>query len=106
MVILHQKMNKYNAQKTKVDGITFDSKKEANYYCTLKLRQRAGEIKYFLRQIPFDLPGGVKYRCDFVEFWTNGDVKFIDVKGVETKEFKLKKKMVESLYPVIIEVVK
>lgn len=38
------KKSKYGAVKTSVDGQTFDSKKEADYYCNLKLRLQAAEI--------------------------------------------------------------
>jgi len=96
--------HKYNAVQTKLDGIKFASKKEANYYTTLKLRKQAGDVVQFLRQIPFYLPGGVVYRVDFLEFWADGTVHFIDVKGMQTPEFKAKKKMVEQLYaPIEIE---
>jgi len=36
-------MSKYHSRKTEIDGIVFDSKKEANRYCELKLMERAGE---------------------------------------------------------------
>ena len=97
-------MHKYHATQTIRNGIKFQSKKEARYYDELLLRQKAGEVLFFLRQIPFDLPGGLKYRADFMEFWTNGTVKIIDVKGYKTKEFIRNKKMVESLYPIEIEI--
>ena len=96
--------HKYNAVRTELDGIKFDSKKEGNYYLSLKLRKQAGDIVQFLRQVPFHLPGGVVYRVDFQEFWADGSVHFIDVKGMQTSEFKAKKKMVEQLYaPIEIE---
>jgi len=60
-------------------------------------------VLFFLRQTPFHLPGGVTYRVDFQEFHSDGSVHFIDVKGVRTKSFIAKKKMVEALYPVEIE---
>ena len=97
--------HKYKAKPTNVDGIRFDSKKEAAYYQMLKLRQKAGEVVFFLRQIPIHLPGNTKYVVDFQEFHSDGTVHFIDVKGMETAMFKLKKKMVEDLYPITIEVV-
>ena len=100
---LLKKKPKYNAKKTQVDGKTFDSIKEANYYCELKIRQRDGEILFFLRQVPFDLPGNVKYRLDFLEFHTDGTVHAVDVKGMRIEMYKLKKKQVEALYPVEIE---
>ena len=36
---------KYRSKRTVIDGITFDSKKEANRYCELKLLEKSGEIK-------------------------------------------------------------
>lgn len=97
--------HKFNAKKTELDGIRFDSKKEARYYQELKLRQKAGEVLFFLRQVPFHLPGGVKYKLDFMEFLADGTVVLTDVKGYATKDYKMKKKMVESIYPVeILEV--
>ena len=51
--------NKYYSQKTWIDGICFDSKKEADYYCQLKLLTRAGEIKGFCRQARFVVTEGV-----------------------------------------------
>ena len=95
--------HKFNAKKTELDGIKFDSKKEGKYYLELKLRKQVGEIIFFLRQVPFDLPGNVKYRVDFQEFHSDGTVHFIDVKGMRTPEYIAKKKMVEALYPIEIE---
>lgn len=97
--------HKYNAKQVEYDGIKFGSKKEGNYYLQLKLRQKAGDIIFFLRQVPFDLPGNTKYYVDFQEFRNDGTIHFIDVKGRETDMFKMKKKQVENLYPVIIETV-
>ena len=75
---------------------------------TKSLRNYSSRIilSFFLRQPMFDLPGGVTYRADFIIFWSDGNVTIEDVKGFETSEFKLKKKMVEELYPINIEVVK
>lgn len=107
--------SKYGAQAVVIDGFRFDSKLEGEYYLYLKARVASGEVVYFLRQVPFYFPGGVTYRCDFMvmEIKSYGQdalpklrCRYIDVKGVETKEFKRSKKMVEALYPVEIEVVK
>ena len=95
--------HKFNAKATVRDGIRFDSKKEAYYYDDLQLSVASGDILFFLRQVPFDLPGGVKYRVDFQIFCADYRVTFVDVKGFETAEFKMKKKMVEALFPVEIE---
>jgi len=98
--------HKFHAKPTTVDDIRFDSKKEAKYYGNLKLLQKSGELLFFLRQVPFHLPGGVIYRLDFMEFWANEDILFREIKGFETKEWKIKKRLVESLYPITIEVIK
>lgn len=49
-------------------------------------------------QVPFKLPGGVRYVVDFVIFWADGQVTFEDIKGVRTESYKAKKRMVEDLY--------
>ena len=95
--------HKFGAVKAEHDGIKFASKKEGRYYLDLKLRVMAGEVVFFLRQVPFYLPGNVTYRVDFQEFHSDGSVHFVDVKGMRTKDFIMKKKMVENLYPVQIE---
>ena len=97
--------HKFKAKQTEIDNIKFASRKEAKYYMELKLRQRAGEVLFFLRQVPFHLTGDIKYVCDFQVFLTDGTVEFVDVKGMETDMFKLKKKQVEALYPIEIKIV-
>ena len=100
------KTNKYKAKITTRDGKKFASKLEADYYSKLKFWKKSGIVDFFLQQVPFHLPGNTKYVVDFQIFWSCGTVSFVDVKGVETAMFKLKKKQVEDLYPVEIEVVK
>lgn len=95
--------HKYGARATSVNGFKFHSKKEARYYQELLLRQKAGEVIFFLRQVPFHLACGTIYRIDFAEYRADGTVHFIDVKGFKTQEYKLKKKMVEHEYPIEIE---
>jgi len=97
--------NKYGAVPVEVDNMRFDSKLEARYYEALKHWARIGKVRYFLRQVPFHLPGKVVYRCDFQIFWSFGEVSYVDVKGKDTPMSKLKRKQVEELYPVKIEVV-
>ena len=95
--------HKFRAVQTIRDGMKFASKKEARYYDELKLKVKAGYVFFFLRQVPFHLPGNVKYVVDFQVFNRDGTVSFIDVKGVKTKEFIRNKKLVEALYPIKIE---
>ena len=94
--------HKFNAVATVSDGIKFPSKKEAKRYLQLKNLRGAGEVIFFLRQVPFHLSGGVKYVCDFVVFWADGNVTIEDVKGMKTSIYTAKKKMVEATYPIQI----
>lgn len=98
--------HKFKAKPQTVDGIRFASKLERQFYDHLKLLKKKGDVVFFLMQVPFHLPGGTKYVSDFQIFWKKGDVTFVDVKGIETATFKLKKRQVEALYPVQLVVVK
>lgn len=100
-----EKPHKYKAKPNVVDGIRFDSKKEAAYYLALKDRVRAGEVITFLRQVPIHLPGGTKLVVDFLEFHADGTAHVVDVKGMQTEAFKIKKREVEAIYPFEIEIV-
>ena len=97
--------HKYNARALVIDGIRFDSAKEGRYFQQLKLRQQAGDVLCFLRQVPIHLPGQTRLVVDFLEFHPDGTVHFVDTKGVQTETFKLKRRQVEDLYPFEIEVV-
>ena len=97
----------FKGTRTNVDGIKFASKLEAAYYVYLKGLKQSGAVVTFLRQVPFYLPGNPKYVCDFLVFYRDGGCDFIDVKGTITREFNLKRKLVEELYyPITITVVR
>lgn len=95
--------NKYNARKTVVDGIQFDSKREAEYYAELKLRKQAGELvkidlqPEFILQSAFTHKGqkyrAIKYRADFKVYYPDGKEQIVDVKGKKTREYEIKKKL-------------
>lgn len=101
--------NKFNAIKTIVDGIRFDSRKEAKRYQDLKLLEKAGEIEHlelqprFLLQDKFKLEGvthrKIEYVADF-KYWVIKEKRWIveDVKGVKTQVYKLKKKIFLNKY--------
>lgn len=98
--------SKYRAVKTWIDGICFDSKKEAEFYGTLKALQRAGAIKGFCRQARFVVAEGTdrdsraaEYVTDFIVFENDGGCKIIDVKGMQTEQFKLKMKLFRERFP-------
>ena len=48
-------MSKYHSRKVQIENIVFDSQKEAQRYCELKLLEKKGEISQLQRQVPFEL---------------------------------------------------
>ncbi len=106
------KKSKYHAKKTELDGIVFDSKKEANYYATLLLLQKSGEVVSFERQVQFELQPHFRYNgkmeraityvADFVVTYKDGHTEVIDVKGMRTREYNLKRKLLLFRHPDMI----
>lgn len=103
------KYNKYGAIKTTIDGITFDSRKEANRYSELKLLERAKEISNLKLQPEFELvpsqykdgkcvERAVKYKADFSYTDKNGSVVIEDTKGFKTPEYIIKRKLMLYVY--------
>lgn len=102
--------NKYNAVKTTINSITFDSKHEASRYQELLLLQRAGQIQDLQLQVPFTIIVNGKKICKYIADFqyvdvSSGKVVTEDAKGMATQVYKLKRKLVEALYDVkIVEV--
>ena len=98
-------MNKYHAKKTEVDGIVFDSRKEANRYSELRLTEKAGVITKLKLQPKFVCMVNDKkictYRADF-KYLENGKLVVEDTKGFRTPVYRLKKKLVEALFNIEI----
>jgi len=98
-----QRPSKYGAKKTKVDGITFDSKAEADYYCALKLGMMTGDIDGFCRQPEFILQDGdgtvIKYKADFVVWFPDGRAEVHEFKGMELPSWLLKEKLFRARFP-------
>lgn len=100
--------NKYNAVKCEIDGIVFDSKKEGRHYQELKLRERAGEITCLEIHPAWDLTvNGVKvgrYTADF-SYIEKGNLVVVDAKGVRTRDYVLRKKLMKALFKIdVVEV--
>jgi len=111
---MRKRYTKYHAKKCVYDGITFDSKHECERYKTLKAMQERGEISDLQLQVKVELipaqrepstvgkRGGliqgkcieraVEYRADFV-YTKDGNTVYEDAKGMKTKEYILKRKM-------------
>lgn len=105
--------SKFNAKKTTVDGITFDSAREAKRYQELKLMERAGEIIGLRRQVRFELIPA--FECDgkhyrpttYIADFTYTDCEtgkgiVEDVKGVRTDVYRLKAKLFAHKFGVAI----
>lgn len=120
---------KYNNKKIEVDGMTFDSKKEANRYKELSLLQKAGEISGLRTQVRYVLippqrevsdevytrgenkgknkPGKLlerecTYVADFV-YYKDGEVIVEDTKGFRTKEYIIKRKLMLYVHHIQIK---
>lgn len=102
--------SKYNARKTTVDGIEFDSAKEARRYAELRLLEKAGKIRDLELQKKFEICAKSKgrralyYIADFV-YWDNERNMIIveDVKGYRTPVYNLKKRLVYERYGIEIK---
>ena len=117
-------MNKYRNKKITQNGITYDSRKEANRHAVLKLMERAGKIQDLQTQVKFVLipaqyepdtvgvKGGVKrgkllerevsYVADFV-YTENGNRVVEDTKGFKTKDYIIKRKLMLYLHGIKIK---
>lgn len=100
---------KYGNKKVVHDGITFDSAIEAKYYDHLKYLQSQGVVESFVLQPRFVLlpkfeKNGKKYReigynADFTVHYADGHTEVVDIKGMVTQQFELRKKLFEYRYP-------
>jgi hypothetical protein len=94
------KKSKYGNKKTEVDGITFHSKKEAARYGILKMLESRGIIRDLRLQVPFQIKINgflvCTYFADFV-YMEEGRQVVEDSKGVKTKDFILKQKLMRAV---------
>lgn len=102
-----QGRSKYRNQKTEVDGIIFDSKKESLRWQELKLLESAGEIWKLERQVTFELRVRsiliCKYRPDFVYYNKSGKVvEDVKSKVTKTRGYQIKKKLMSAIYGIEI----
>ena len=105
--------SKYNAKKTSVGGLVFDSRREAKRYVELREMERSGEISNLQRQVrvelipSFDCNGqhfrGIYYVVDFTYTDADGNIVWEDVKGMKTSVYLIKRKLVAYRYQKIIK---
>ena len=95
-----------NVKRKMVNGIEFDSTREARRYQDLALMQTAGQIVNLRRQVPFEIRVNQVYICswlaDFTYTTADGCKIVEDSKGFKTEIFKLKCRLVEAQYGIRI----
>lgn len=123
--MIYWQNNKYYNKTIVVDGIAFQSKKEANRWLELRLLERSGEITDLRRQVKFELiptqrepdtigkrggvikgkiiEHGVSYVADFVYKDKQGNMVVEDTKGMRTKEYVIKRKLMKYVHGVRIK---
>ena len=101
------KRSKYGNRKIEIDGMKFDSVHEADVYLGLALRMKAGELKCVCRQVPFDLPGGIKYIADFVTIRPDMTIEGVyDAKSPATRKDRVyinKRKQMKACWDIEIQ---
>ncbi|MBF7687060.1 DUF1064 domain-containing protein [Acinetobacter rathckeae] len=107
---------KFKSKKTNVDGLKFDSKKEALRYKTLRDMQEYGIISELECQVPFVLAEGVKFQCEarkkpalrYVSDFTykhDGKLVVEDVKSSHTRSlpaYRIKKHLMMTVHGIEI----
>ena len=118
--------SKYHSTKVEIDGIRFDSKKEAKRYLELSTLEFEGKISNLQRQVRFNLiPPQYEYiwsdkkgdyikgkclerQCDYVADFVyfdseTGEKVVEDTKGVRTTDYIIKRKLMLQLYDIRIK---
>lgn len=105
-------MSKYNNQKIRVGGEVFDSKREYNRWCELRLLEHSGIIRNLQRQVKFRLidsqktPERTERPCDYIAdfvYYENGKRIVEDCKGMRTDVYKIKRKLMLEKYNISIK---
>jgi hypothetical protein len=121
-------MAKYRNRKVTIDGITFDSKHEADRYRQLQALWTAGQISHLELQkkfvlVPaqyetFDRYGKngkplkdgkkcvekeVAYYADFTYITAKGEYVVEDAKGVKTKDYIIKRKLMLFIHDIKVK---
>jgi len=103
-ILRTRKPNKYNARKTVMCGHEFDSKREAEYYLELLDLKRRGIVMHIELQPSYELLEGftdamgkkhrpITYTPDFLVRYADGRLEAIEVKGMKTRDYVLRKKL-------------
>jgi hypothetical protein len=104
--------NKFGAKKVWSDGICFDSKAEERRYQELKLLERAGKISHLYVHVPYQIIPPVEldgrrrpattYIADFT-YEQDGEQVVEDTKGVKTKDYIIKRKLMKHVHNIEVK---
>lgn len=114
-MVCRSKGSKYGNRKVVRNGITYDSKKEADRHAVLKLMERSGKIRDLKRQVKFELIPSLRdektgrvverscsYVADFT-YWEGQNFVVEDTKGFRTPDYILKRKLMLYLHGIRIK---
>jgi hypothetical protein len=116
-IVNKSKSSKFGNVKVEIDGYKFDSRKESEFYGSLKIKKQAGLIKDFKMQVPYNIVVNnihiANYFLDFEVENNDGTIEYIDIKGkdkktnkfIKTGVFALKKRLVEAIYGIKISMI-
>jgi len=99
---LARKTGKYRNVRQSYDGYTYDSKLEAQYAMWLDSEKQAGRIVDWERQVGVDLDVNghhiCRYKVDFKVYHTDDTIEWVEVKGFQTRDWVLKRRLFEAAY--------
>ncbi|MFM0243805.1 DUF1064 domain-containing protein [Paraburkholderia sediminicola] len=108
-----KRRSKFGNRQAVVDGITFDSEREAKRYCVLKLREKAREISNLRMQVPFVIVEATTiagkrvreriYIADFVYDLPHGSMVVEDSKGMQTPMYRIKRQLMKVVHNIEIQ---
>lgn len=94
--------SKYKNKSTIYNGISYHSAFEASYAAELDIRMRAKDIVKWERQMKLDLKVNgmhiTNYYIDFIVHFKDGSREFVEAKGMETMEWRMKWKLLEATF--------
>ncbi len=114
--MIRKRRNKFSAKRTELDGIPFDSKREAKRWAELCLLEKAGEIANLRRQVVLELEGrdgplltrtGRRMRLTVDFAYTDlrtGRTIYEDAKGVPTRDYEVRRAVAAAQGIEVIEV--
>jgi hypothetical protein len=89
-----KKGNPFGRKRVEKAGISFDSKAESRLHDELLLQEKAGELEILKLQDRVHLVAGIHTIVDFKVFdKVLGQVVWVEMKGFETPEWRLKKRL-------------